>query len=208
MLTEHPLQSPKHRMSITQQEVYSAVSLLPLLELIKDDATAKAVLGETMGGYPVSYGMVKLMIGFCRFLIDEWNAGNVFTKPFYIFGVDEVNPHPKTRYTKPILVLVNSLDFSAGDFFPAILQDNQRATILGTRTAGAGGYVLSTQFPNQMGIKGFHLTGSLAQRIDQKPIENLGVTPDVPYEFSEKDLKENYKEYAQFILNEVEKIIK
>lgn len=208
MLTDKPLYTPRHRLALTQEEVYSAVSLLPVLDMIRDDATARSILGDNLAGYPVNYEVIRLMIGFCNFVIDEWNQGNTFTKPFYIFGVDEVNPHPEHRYTKPILILVNSLDFSGGDFFPAIMQDNKRAKIMGTRTAGAGGYVLATEFPNQNGIKEFHLTGSIAERINQKPIENLGVIPDIQYELTKRDLQNNYSDYVQAIQSAVNELIK
>jgi C-terminal processing protease CtpA/Prc len=143
---------------------------------------------------------------FCHFLIHQWDNGNIFSDPTYLFGVDEIRPHPRYRYNKPIVLLINSLDFSGGDFFPAILQDNKRAVVLGTRTAGAGGYVLTTEYPNHSGIKHFIMTGSLAKRIDQKPIENLGVTPDIHYELTPDDVQGDYKEYVSAILDAVEKI--
>jgi hypothetical protein len=203
-LTDKPLYAPKHHIAMTQQEVYIANLLLPYLEQVTNDETARTVLGDTMEGYPVDYQFVKVMKEFCHFLIAQWESGKLFSDPTCLFGVDEIRPHPKFRYTKPILLLVNSLDFSGGDFFPAILQDNKRATIFGTRTAGAGGFVLAAEFPNHSGMKGFGMTGSLAERIDKKPIENLGVRPDIHYDLSSTDLREDYKEYLVAILEAVE----
>jgi hypothetical protein len=45
-------------------------------------------------------------------------------------------------YTKPLIVLVDEFTISAGDIFAAMLQDNQRGPLVGTRTNGAGGSVL------------------------------------------------------------------
>ena len=44
-------------------------------------------------------------------------------------------------YTKPLIVLVDEFSTSAGDIFPAMLQDNGRGPLVGTRTNGAGGSV-------------------------------------------------------------------
>ncbi len=206
-LTDKPISAPKHRISLTQEEVHTALFLLPYLEHVRDDSSARSVLGEEVGGYPVNYEFVYLMRRFCHFLIDQWSQGNLYTEPTHLFGVDMIKPHPRYRYKKPILLLVNSLNFSGGDFFPAILQDSKRARLMGTRTAGAGGYVLSTSFPNHSGIKGFVLTGSHAERADSNPIENLGVKPDVVYHLSVEDLQSNYQPYADRILEEIELLI-
>ena len=206
-LTDYKLYAPKHHLMLTQQEVDLAVNLLPLMENAVDDTTACQLFGMTIGGYPMSFEVVRLMREFCTFIIDEWNAGHIYTAPTQIFGIEDIHPHPKTHYTKPILLLINSLDFSGGDFFPAILQDNKRALVMGTRTAGAGGYVIPTQFPNRTAISGFHLTGSLAERINSEPIENLGVKPDIEYQLTTRDLQENYAEYVEAILGGVDTLL-
>ncbi len=206
-LTDRILETPKHHIALTQEEIFMAASLLPVLENVGDEDAAKEELGDTLGGYPVTMHMVDLIKNFCHFLLKEWDSGKLYTDASYIFGVDQIHPHPDATYSKPILVVVNSLDFSGGDFFPAIMQDNKRATILGTRTAGAGGYVIPTQHPNHSGILGFTLTGSLAERLNHDPIENLGVQPDIEYQLSVKDMEENYCEYAQTIVQSIEALI-
>lgn len=207
-LTDKRLEPPKHRIVLTQEEVHMAVSMLPSLEEIEDDFSAQCVLGETLAGYVVDYEFAEHMKDFCHFLIDQWHAGKLYTDPTHLFGVRQIKPHPYYRYTKPILLLTNSLDFSAADFFPAIMQDNKRAVILGSRTAGAGGYVLASTFPNHSGIDQFIMTGSLAERVNHKPIENLGVQPDILYHLSVLDLQENYREYVEAIVSTVEKLKK
>lgn len=206
-LADRPFFTPKHRVALTQEEVNMALTLLPFLEWIRSSDEARGALGDTMGGYPIDFEFIKLMKQFCYFIIDQWNDGKLFSDPTYLFGFNELNPHPNYRYTKPILLLVNSLDFSGGDFFPSILQDNKRATVMGVRTAGAGGYVINVEYPNRSGIRSFALTGSIALRKDQKPIENLGVSPDIHYQLSVKDVQEGYQEYASAIVSAVENII-
>ncbi|MBT4790512.1 MAG: protease-like activity factor CPAF [Halobacteriovoraceae bacterium] len=208
VLTDKPLAAPKHYMAINQAEIIEAIDKLKELEEIKTMDDLKKVMDneETISGYPLSMTFLEFMKSYYQFKIDEWNKGKKLTSPYFIYGVDKINPDPKVQYTKPILLLVNELDFSGGDFFPAIMQDNKRATIMGIRTAGAGGYVLSQDIPNQLGVGTFNYTGSLADRVDHTPIENLGVAPEIDYSLTPKDFQNEFSDFKDRI-NEVLKTL-
>jgi C-terminal processing protease CtpA/Prc len=100
-----------------------------------------------------------------------------------------------TVYTKPLIVLVDELSISAADIFPAMIQDNRRALIVGARTAGGGGSVSgwNTGFYSESISTN---TNSLVVR--KRPIttpefpaapyvENIGTRPDVPLEFMTRE---------------------
>jgi hypothetical protein len=193
MLTDYPLQTPKHRLMINQQDILEAFEILSILEQIQTDEDAESIFWGS--GIFKTYQYVLFLKDYYHFIIKQWNEGRVLTDPIHIEGVDQINPHPRYRYTKPILILINQLDFSGGDFFPAIMQDNKRAVLFGARTAGAGGYVKVFDFPNSHGLAGFTYTASIAERLDKQPIENLGVTPDIAYQVTEEDLQYTYQPY-------------
>ena len=90
-------------------------------------------------------------------------------------------------YSKPLMVLADEFSASGGDYFPAVIQDNQRGPIFGMRTMGAGGNVSGWN-------AGYHsegfttITMSLMNRnrdvvtpdYPAAPyIENIGVRPDI-----------------------------
>ncbi len=213
MLSDQPLATPRHRMSITQAEVESAKGLVKAGEAImasKDpDTLAKLLFGPTMGGYPTSAVTAQFMAQYGRFIIEQWNEGKSVTDPSHIWAVDHINPNPdeEARYTKPILFLVNETCFSGGDFMPSIMQDNGRAKIMGVRTAGAGGYVHEIESSNLFGVKAIHVTGSIAERPTGRELENYGVTPDVAYVETERDLREGHVDQKNAINAEVSKLI-
>ncbi len=195
LLTDRPLKVPLHRQTLTQEEVSFALRYLSLLENVRNTYDAQRVIGYTIQGYPIDFKGAQAIKQHFNNLIEEWNTGNILTTPLPLYGFASIEPHPTARYSKPILMLINHMDFSCGDFLPAILQDNHRAILLGTRTAGAGGFVLKGSHPNRFGLASYSFTGSIAERLDSRPIENLGVTPDIPYEMTARDLEENYCDY-------------
>lgn len=210
MLTDQPLQTPQHRMSITQSEVLNARKAISLLQQIKTDEDARRIMPTLMNdadGYPISYELAQFMLDYNRMIVAEWDAGHKLTRPYWIEGVDHINP-ASVHYTRPILLLTNHLDFSGGDFFPTIMQDNKRVTIMGSRTAGAGGYVNDVQIPNNIGVASFRVTESIAERVNGNPIENLGVTPDINYEMTPMDYQTNFKPYTTKIQETVNSLIK
>lgn len=206
LLTKQALRTPHHHLALTQNDVVEAEETIRLLARVGTDAQARAVIGNTVGGYPVDRALATRLVQYANFILQEWRAGRRYTQPFFIVGVDQIEPHPAVQYSKPILVLIDNLDFSGGDFFPAILQDNGRAKIMGTRTAGAGGFLVSVRGVNLFGIRDMQITGSLAERSNDRPIENLGVTPDIPYRLSSADLSAGFSDWRAAIIAAVEKL--
>jgi hypothetical protein len=200
VLSDQPIKVPDHHITLWPAMIDENVQLMKQLEKVKNDADVVTALGTNqLDGFPLTYQFAQSMLDFTRKVQDEWSAGHKLTAPLHLWGADKVNPDPNVNYTKPILLLVNELDFSGGDFFPAILQDNNRAKIMGLRTSGAGGYILGVEFPSSLGLKSFSFTGSLARRMNNKPIENLGVTPDIPYDWTVNDFQNNYVDYKAAI---------
>ena len=51
------------------------------------------------------------------------------------------------------------------------------------------------QIPNSFGLELFSFTGSIAERVDLNPIENLGIRPDAELAFTPEDLAQNFQHY-------------
>lgn len=194
-LAINPMYMNKHKMAVSQEEVLEAIMTLEELEMIQNDEEAQIIFGEYFHGIKVDYAFVQSFKGYFRAFIDAWEKGEIITEPKGLFGIDYVNPHP-THYTKPILCLINPMDLSCADFFPAILQDNKRATLLGQRTAGAGGAVYSDKFKNRTGILLYSYTVTKAERLNGDPIENRGASPDIEVPFTVEDLQNNYSHFV------------
>ncbi len=196
-LSKTPMKVPTHRVLTGEEEAMQMAPILGIESQITSDALAQQVLGPSMGGLPTTLKLFKKIVGYAKFILAELHAGRRLTNEVAMMGVDEIDPHPTQQYTKPIQVLVNELDFSSADFFPAILQDSGRAQIFGTRTSGAGGAVRPTQFPNQFGIAMISYTWSIAMRMIGQVIENLGITPDKPHSLTANDLQNNFQDYKK-----------
>ncbi len=194
-LATNPIYMNKHRMAVSQEEVLEAVMTLDELEMIKNDEEAQLVFGEYFHGMKVDYSFVQAFKSYFKSFIDAWEKGDIMTEPKGLFGIDYINPHPN-HYSKPILCLINPMDLSCADFFPAILQDNKRATLLGQRTAGAGGAVYSDKFKNRSGILLYSYTVTKAERLNGEPIENRGASPDIEVPFTVEDMQNNYSHFV------------
>ncbi|MBA2728050.1 MAG: protease-like activity factor CPAF [Parachlamydiaceae bacterium] len=199
MLSKTPLVLPTHAFTITQKDVHEALNYLEALAYVDDESSAKETFGNSISGYNVDMDFVAGAIKHFQFVIDQWNAGHHITDQHHLYGITAAKPHPFATYSRPILMLIDSLDFSCADFLPAILQDNQRATLFGTRTSGAGGYVEMYSYPNLFGMSLFSCTASFAQRTGNNPLENLGVTPDIIYDVTPFDLQNEYSNYSKAV---------
>lgn len=208
MLTDHPLQIGGDAQKITQEDVYEAATFLEALSGLTTDQEVKEVLGDTICGYPVDLRLAGQIEAYCIFVVNAWQEQKELTFPYPILGIDQIMPHKTTRYTKPILMLVNERSISCGDFAPACLQDNGRAVIGGSRTAGAGGCVKGYTFPNYIGVCQYTCTHTLAHRMNGEMLENLGVTPDIDIPLQVEDLTHGFHSYSQTVLSIMEKLLK
>ncbi len=206
VLTDYPLKVPSHRELLIQEDVYRAAVMYNSLKGYEQDQSQEGQ--DTLHGYAITPKLMEQILSYASGIMKAWESGNRLTNPLYLFGIDEVVPHSKMQFKKPIIVLTNEYNFSCADFFPAILQDNKRAKIFGKKTAGAGGYVKSYPLNRRFGVQAVTLTASIAYRQDGTPIENLGVTPDVPYDLTVNDVKNNFVDYVRRLNLEVKKIIK
>lgn len=199
MLTDKPLRNLREEMAITQEDVFFAVQDAEVLNNINSDQDAIDALGPDICGYTVNLRMAQSIRAHANFIVDQFRKGQFNTDLFFLEGLEYIYPHPQTRYTKPLFILTNSLSISCADLLPALLQDNKRARIIGTKTAGAGGYVLTRKYSNRFGVADFSLTGSLMFRMDGRPLENLAVQPDIPYQFSIRDYTQEFDDFIQLI---------
>jgi len=136
--------------------------------------------------------------------------GRILTKALPIINTSGTIEPYKTKdgtqitYTKPMLLLMNELSVSCGDLFPALMKDNGRATLFGTRTMGGGGAVHQTSPIGYSEIAIGH-TVSLTERnaeteFDGKKtnlLENVGVAPDIEYRIGLDDLMSGYELYRE-----------
>jgi len=120
-------------------------------------------------------------------------------------GFGMIQPDENVHYSKPILLLINELDFSGGDAFPALMKDNGRAKLFGAQTTGAGGNV-QEYGPLANSFFKFNLTESLMVRPSGEYVENRGIKPDVAYEITEDDFNNGYRGYVAAFTKEALKL--
>lgn len=207
-LTDQPLIPLEQQIMISDSMAAESAQRLAASMYVQSEQGAREIVGPILQGMLANFEDFQGLIYNDRFLLSELKAGRRLSQPTWVLGINKITPHPTQRYTKPILVLVDELDFSAADFFPAILQDNKRAVIFGTRTAGAGGSLKETQLPNQFNIRSLTYTWTIARRKDGRPLENLGVTPDIEYAITPEDLQKNFEGYRAAVVRAVEGMLR
>jgi carboxyl-terminal processing protease len=78
---------------------------------------------------------------------------------------------------KPLIVLINGGSASAAEIVAGALQDNKRATIVGTRSFGKGS--VQTTLPVGAGAVALRLTTALYYTPSGRSIQARGITPDI-----------------------------
>jgi len=130
-------------------------------------------------------------------------AGDLLTPAITFWGPASLQP--KSFYNKPIMILINEMAGSAGDLFPALMQDLGRAKLIGSTTAGGGGGDLDYE---KIELTHSHIKMDLINRMityraNGRPLEDLGAQPDHPYSITTKDFLDGYREYRKFYVQKL-----
>ena len=109
-------------------------------------------------------------------------------------------PDQEALFTKDFIVANDKYSASGGDFIPAMLQANRRALVQGETSQGLGGPVyrqIESMPGSEMSLR---CTMGYCERSDGWPIENVGVVPDLYRGVTVEDLNNNFKDYAEDLL--------
>lgn len=140
-------------------------------------------------------------------------AGLRLTKDPFSFSMREVLPPAPggAVWKKPVLILIDELCASGGDAVPMMLKANKLARLFGNRTSGMGGSVekvIDLPFTRAS----LNLTRGLfttfkpdGNYTDADFIENNGVTPDVQYTHTVKDVRDGFDAYFTAFSDEATK---
>lgn len=101
-------------------------------------------------------------------------------------------------YDNPIVVLIDESCASAGEIFSSALQENNRATLIGTKTYGKGLVQKIYSMPNKSGM---NLTIAKYLTPLGKDINERGIKPDYTVNFSHRDFLNNFDSQLNFAQN-------
>jgi C-terminal processing protease CtpA/Prc len=143
-------------------------------------------------------------------LLAKFKAGEKWSGPLAMFHPDtseadvevgKIMPSDAVSFTKPILILNDNKSASGGDFFPALMQSNGRAVVMGESSSGLGGPVFRGVDSMSGSEMSFRCTIGYCQRPDGLPMEDLGAVPNLVRPIRAGDLQDGFRHYGQDVLN-------
>lgn len=198
--------------ALSQAEVLTNEQIKLALTVKGELASYKGIELDLQGkksyyGYPVDHLFRESIKNYADFVLEEASYKKQVTENYPYLGIKKIYPHPRIQYTGPILMLVDSLDFSCAELFEVLLKDAGRARLFGAKTVGAGGGLSPPIiFPNRLGIGDFLLTTSIVTRPNGGIIEGKGVEPDVYCLPTAEDFLHHFEPYKEKILEEIERM--
>jgi carboxyl-terminal processing protease len=112
-------------------------------------------------------------------------------------------PQGPFQYVNPVVVLINGVCVSAGDYLPEVMKQISTVTVVGDTTAGASaGATLDVpaQYELPSGKKIFVGTLDL-RRYDGLPWEWIGIAPDILVEQTREDLEDGKDKQLEYAIN-------
>jgi C-terminal processing protease CtpA/Prc len=132
-----------------------------------------------------------------------YSAHKSLTDPMPIFDAPTTLDPDPAHWSKPLLVLVDELSVSCGDFLPALVKWNHMAPLFGQTTMGGGGNVeevatlTNTRWTLNLSRGLGTVFDSTGAYPDERFVEDNGVKPDVTYSHTLADFRAGYVGYVQ-----------
>jgi len=133
-------------------------------------------------------------------------------KPVYyqlgeLIQLPPLEPQGSFQYVKPVVVLINGVCVSSGDYFPEMMKQISTVTVVGDTTAGASAGS-SVKAPAEYMLpsgKRILVGTSDLRRYDGLPWEWIGIAPDILVEQTKKDLASGRDKQLEFAINLISK---
>ena len=126
---------------------------------------------------------------------------------YYLLGeliqLPPLEPQGPFQYINPVVVLINGVCVSSGDYFPEMMKQVSTVTVVGDTTAGASAGS-TVEIPAEYELPGGEkiLVGTADfRRYDGLPWEWIGVAPDILVEQTKEDLADGRDKQLEFAIN-------
>lgn len=142
-------------------------------------------------------GSMKEATDLCGMFIDRGPVSILKYRNGETFTVRDANRG--IVFDKPIVIIVNSYSASASEFFTSLLQDYNRAVVVGTPTYGKSSMQTIVALDENRTELGFcKLTTDLFYRVTGKSNQSRGVIPDIefPSMYNGLEINEEYLDFA------------
>ena len=129
-----------------------------------------------------------------------YDKGAHLAEPIPLFTGSFYAVRTSVTWDKPMLVLIDELAGSCGDIFPMLVKANKRAALFGQTTMGLGGNVEEVGVLTHSRIH-VSMTRGMFYPFNENGatdfVENVGVSPDIPYAHTVIDFRSGYLRYVQ-----------
>jgi len=102
-----------------------------------------------------------------------------FSKPYPIY----LNPSPRKRYSKKVVILTNRLCYSATNAFVSTMNQLPNVTVMGDRTGGGSGFPINAKLPNGWSVR----FSSCPTYNANMELTEAGIDPDITASLLDSD---------------------
>jgi hypothetical protein len=128
--------------------------------------------------------------------------------PYYFQGeqiaLDSIRPMGSFTYSKPSVLLINGVSFSASEITSVIMKQINHVTVIGDTTGGGSLGYLNKKYNGDFRLpsgKLFHIGNLDVRNYDGVPFETIGVVPDILVPQTENDIKAGHDLQLEYAIN-------